>query len=178
MFPRKLPPARLATTTVLATVAAAVALYATMGQSYKTLAPGYAQHLYGVSSLKSSTGVLSGVVVLQTGEVITTECRSTSTRLHIFDPSSTTKKTGETIVHTETVTGSIVGGCGITYLNVGGQDYIFSNINDSSSSDGDGAFGVSRIAWPSLATTKMAPGFPGNALGIAVDPQTNDLIYA
>jgi uncharacterized repeat protein (TIGR01451 family) len=165
-------------TAAIVVAASVIALHASIGRSFTSIAPGYAQHLWGVSSLRSSSGTLAGVVVLQSGEAIAAECRSTSTtRLHSFDPTNTSGK-NDSRVHQEAVTGNVIGGCGIAFLNVGGQDYIFSNINDASTSDGDGTFGVARIAWPSLSTTKMAPGAPGNWLGIAVDPLTGDVVYA
>jgi hypothetical protein len=162
----------------LAVACVVAVLHAAIGRSFTALASGYAQHLYAVSSLKSNQATLAGVVVLQNGTVVSAECRATNTtRLHAFDPAATSTK-HDSVLHDETVTTDVAGGCGITFLNVGGQDYIFSNINDTSTSDGDGTFGVSRIAWPSLATTKMAPGAPGNWLGIAVDPLTGDIVYA
>ena len=161
----------------VAIVCAVAALYAAMGQSFRVLAPGFAQHLYGVSSLRSSSFSLGGVVVLQDGTVISAECRTNTTALHVFDPAATFTK-NNTVLHAESVSGTIAGGCGLAFFAVGGQNYIFSNINDSITSDGDGTFGVARIAWPSLTTTKMAPGLPGNALGIAVDPVTGNLVYA
>jgi len=154
----------------------AVALYASMGRSFQWLAPGYAQHLWGVSSLKSSSFSLGGVVVLQDGTVVSAECRGPQTKLHIFDPTSTFTK-NDTLLHKETTSAQIAGGCGLAFENVGGQDYIFSNLNDTSSGDGDGTFGVARISWPSLSVTKMAANFPGNGLGIAVDPVSRDLFY-
>ena len=175
MHSRKLPPLSWATTIMLL-VAAAVALYAQMGQNFQFLPRGYAQHLYAVSTLKSGSFSLSGTVVLQDGTVISAECRTTQTKLHIFDPTATFTKNGSAL-HRETVSPLISGGCGLAFENVAGQSYLFSNLPDASSSDGDGTFGVARIAWPSLTVTKMAAGFPGNGLGIAVDPVTGDLIY-
>ena len=181
MRPRKLPPLSVAATIALLVAAAVVAVYASMGRSFLQLAPGYAQHLYGVSSLRSNQFSLGGVVVLQDGTVISAECRGPSTRLHVFDPGppSPSSKDPGTLVHPENSSFNIqiVGGCGIAFENVGGQNYIFSNLNDASSSDGDGTFGIARIQWPSLSVTKMAPGFPGNGLGIAVDPLSGDLVY-
>src|SRR5438105_3399965 len=167
----------LAASVILA--AGLAALYASMGRSFGFLAPGYAQHLYGVSSLRSTSFSLGGVVVLQDGTVISAECRGPQTKLHIFDPDpSTTFTKYDTLLHKETTSAQIVGGCGLAFHNVAGTGYLFSNLNDTSSSDGDGTFGVARIAWPSLSVTKMAANFPGNGLGIAVDPQSGDLIYA
>src|ERR1051325_4846602 len=102
----------------LLVAASVIAVSASMGRSFASLAPGYAQHLWGVSSLKSSSGTLAGVVVLQSGEVIAAECRSTSTtRLHSFDPSNTSNK-NDSRLHQESTTGNVIGGCGITLLNV------------------------------------------------------------
>ncbi len=176
MSSRKLPPLSWATATAVVTAAAVAALYASMGQSFRSLPSGYAQHLYGVSSLKSTAFPLGGVVVLQDGTVIATECRGPQTKLHVFDPTNTHTKSG-TQLHDESVSAQISGACGIAFENVAGQDYIFANLNDASSSDGDGTFGVARIAWPSLTVTKMAAAFSGNGLGIAVDPVTHNLVY-
>ncbi len=169
---------RRAALTAAVLTGVAVVLYASMGRSFQWLMPGYTQHLWGVSSLKSSSFSLGGVVVLQDGTVVSAECRGPQTRLHIFDPSpSTTFTMNDTLLHKETTSAQIVGGCGLAFENVGGQNYIFSNLNDTSSSDGDGTFGIARISWPSLSVTKMAANFPGNGLGIAVDPVSGDLFY-
>src|SRR5436190_17765596 len=145
MHSRKLPPLSWATTTAFLVAAAAIALYAQMGQNFQFLPRGYAQHLYAVSTLKSSSFSLSGTVVLQDGTVISAECRTTQTKLHIFDPTATSTKNGSTL-HRETVSPLISGGCGLAFENVAGQSYLFSNLPDASSSDGDGPFGVARIA--------------------------------
>ena len=47
----------LSTATLAAILAAAIALYALMGQNFQFLPRGYAQHLYAVSTLKSSSPV-------------------------------------------------------------------------------------------------------------------------
>ncbi len=176
MFPKQASGVRRVVLILAACAATVAALYAAMGKSFVLHVQGFAQHVYGVSSLKSSSFPLGGVVVLQDGTVISAECRGPQTKLHIFDPYSTFTKSG-TDLHKETVSAQLSGACGIAFENVGGQDYIFSNLNDTSSSDGDGTFGVARIAWPSLGVTKMAAGSAGNGLGIAVDPVTGNLVY-
>ena len=178
MSSRRLPPLSLAALTALLVAGAVIALYATMGQSFRSLAPGYAQHLFGVSSLKSTTASIGGVAVLQDGTVVTAECKS-PTRLHIFDPDpSHTFTKNDTVLHPETVSAQITGGCGLADRKVGSQDFMFSPINDSTG----GGFGMVQIGWsslipPALTVTKIA-GPPSNAIAIAVDPKTNALVYA
>src|ERR1041385_1482888 len=176
MFPKQASGVRRVVLILAACAATVAALYAAMGKSFVLHVQGFAQHVYGVSSLKSSSFPLGGVVVLQDGTVVSAECRGPQTKLHIFDPTSTFTK-NDTLLHKETTSAQIAGGCGLAFENVGGQDYIFSNLNDTSSGDGDGTFGVARISWPSLSVTKMAANFPGNGLGIAVDPVSRDLFY-
>ena len=104
----------LAASVILA--AGLAALYASMGRSFGFLAPGYAQHLYGVSSLRSTSFSLGGVVVLQDGTVISAECRGPQTKLHIVDPDpSTTFTKYDTLLHKETTSAQIVGGCGLAF---------------------------------------------------------------
>src|SRR5438132_10634741 len=122
MRPRKLPPLSVAATIALLVAAAVVAVYASMGRSFLQLAPGYAQHLYGVSSLRSTSFSLGGVVVLQDGTVVSAECRGPSTKLHIFDPNPATTFTKfDTVLHKETPptgTGTITSGCGLAFENI------------------------------------------------------------
>src|SRR6266550_8616580 len=101
MRSRKLPPLSWATITLLLVAACVIALFAATGRSFQQLALGYAQHLYGVSSLRSNQFSLGGVAVLQDGTVISAECRGPSTRLHVFDPgpSSPSAKDPGTLVH-------------------------------------------------------------------------------
>src|ERR1043166_10221960 len=126
MHSRKLPPLSWATTIMLL-VAAAVALYAQMGQNFQFLPRGYAQHLYAVSTLKSGSFSLSGTVVLQVGTVTSAECRTTQTKLHIFDPTATFTKNGSAL-HRETVSPLISGGCGPGSEKLAGAGELFLDV--------------------------------------------------
>jgi uncharacterized repeat protein (TIGR01451 family) len=136
------------------------------GQSFQTLDSDYTQQLFGVtSSLAGPGGYLGGVAVLQNGNVLAVECAQNGTRLHRFSGSATTTVHGST-VHAETVQ-AIAGGCGMV-VHPNGTLYL--NMND-------GVHGVANVD-PTTGATIALMGPPGNALGIAVDPVTNHLLYA
>ena len=136
------------------------------GQSFLTLDNKYTQQLFGVtSSFASSGGYLGGVAVLQNGDVLAVECVENGTRLHRFRGSATTT-VHRSAVHAETVQ-PIAGGCGIV-VHPNGTLYL--NMND-------GVHGVANVD-PTTGATIALMGPPGNALGIAVDPVTNHLLYA
>ena len=153
-------------------VLCAIVVRGSQSYSFFTLAPGYAQHVFGVTySFLAQTpqkGYLGGVVVLQNGDVISAECRTNGTRLHRFDASTTSvdPTTGLT-VHSETIL-TTAGGCGIA-LHPDGN--IYSNMFQGLS-----GHGVAQINPLTGASTLIGP--PGNALGIAVDPVSHNLIYA
>lgn len=140
-----------------------------MGFSFLSLAPGFAQHVWGTATSfiapRTQRGYLGGVVVMQNGTVFAAECLAGPTRLHGYDPAQTVEKKS-TILHKETITGTIAGGCGITYHPSG---FIYSNMDD-------GTNGLSRIDPSDMSTSKMGPR--GNSIGITVDPVTRDVIYA
>ncbi|HEV8315990.1 MAG TPA: SdrD B-like domain-containing protein [Vicinamibacterales bacterium] len=143
------------------------------GFSFFTLDPAYAQHLFGVTSSFLASpprrGYLGGVVVLQNGDVIAAECETGVTRLHRFTAGATyTDSQHGTVLHPETISPAISGGCGIALHPDG---YVYSNMFEGTS-----GFGVARIDLATGAVTKMGP--PGNALGIAVDPVTRNVVYA
>ena len=139
--------------------------------SFFILDPAYAQRLFGVTSSFLRTaparGYLGGVVALQNGDVIAAECETSVTRLHRFSASSTYVVRGTTL-HAETISNPIAGGCGIALHPDG---YLYSNMFEGAS-----GFGVSRIDLATGAVTKMGP--PGNALGIAIDPVSHNIVYA
>src|SRR5437879_8856865 len=89
------------------------------GQSYSfyTLAAGYAQHEFGITStyLRTGTqkGYLGGVAVLQNGDVIAAECLTNGTQLHRFSASAPLVLDANTglFVHQETLL-KTAGGCG------------------------------------------------------------------
>src|ERR1051325_7844280 len=167
---------------LLAAVAFSTAVLLGVGRSFVVfLAPGYVQHVFGITASRVTN--LGGVVVLQDGTVISAECLTSTTRIHVYDatkpastfPHNTTTLHEETIYTTLPGGASIPGGCGIAYYP--GSNDIYANMND-------GTHGLSRITLSNgnppqpLAATTLATGFPGNALGIAVDPVTLDIIYA
>src|SRR5712691_8971435 len=116
MYSRKRGHLRSAMTAVIVAACAIAVVYASMGRSFSFLAPGYAQHVFGnTSNFKPAGGYLGGVVVLQSGDVIASECQTSTTRLHDFSATSTTT-TKDTVLHTETIlpaSVTIAGGCGI-----------------------------------------------------------------
>jgi uncharacterized repeat protein (TIGR01451 family) len=150
----------------LMAIVGAMAVVHGHGISFLTLDPAYVQHVFARTTL-SSGRYLGGVAVLQSGDVIAAECQTNGTKLHRFSASATYVKEGTTL-HQET-TMSTAGGCGIA-LHPNG--YLYSNMRDSSGS----GFGVARIDLATGASSRMGPA--GNALGIAVDPVTNHLVYA
>src|SRR4051812_41379120 len=62
------------------------ALASGTGKSFKTLAPGFTQDLYGVTGdiVDSDMGILGGVAFSPTGDVWSGECYFYGTRLHRF----------------------------------------------------------------------------------------------
>ena len=153
-----------------ALLCAAGVLQGAMGFSFLSLAPGFAQHVWGIATSfiapKTQRGYLGGVVVMQNGTVFAAECLAASTRLHRYDPSQIFEKKS-TNLHKETIGNTIAGGCGITFHPSG---YIYSNMDD-------GINGLSRIDPSDMSSTaKMGPR--GNSIGITVDPVTSDVVYA
>src|ERR1051325_2939024 len=152
-------------------VASLAVLWGAMGRSFVVfLAPGYAQHLFGITGSRGTN--LGGVVVLQDGTLLSGECLTSTTRIHKYDATKLAPIVHSTnTLHQETIYTSlpggaaIPGGCGLAYYPTG---EIYSNMND-------GTNGLSRITLDAsthapIAATKLAAGFPGNALGIAGDP--------
>jgi uncharacterized repeat protein (TIGR01451 family) len=136
------------------------------GQSFIDLSRGYSQQLFGVvSDFSTAGGYLGGIVVLQNGDVIAAECLSTGSRLHRFHADETFP--GSTL-HVETDMASAAG-CGIV-LHPDGT--LYSNMDG-----GAGGAGVVNID-PTTGETIRVLGLAGNALGIAVDPQTGHVVYA
>ena len=166
------------------TAAVLLAYAATQGYSFFWLSPGYGQEVFGNtdSFLRGDAGYLGGVVVLQNGDVVAAECETQTTRLHVFDASRLEDDDDEehdTPLHRESISDPLTGGCGITLHPDG---FIYSNMCDAVASNRCvGTFGVARIdvaggdADDMSTVARMGP--PGNALGIAVDPLTNRLVY-
>src|SRR5438105_6257798 len=81
---------RFASAWTAAMIAGAGAIVVRGDQSYSffTLTPGYAEHVFGITSSfmapRPKKGYLGGVAVLQSGDVIAAECLTNGTRLHRF----------------------------------------------------------------------------------------------
>ena len=136
------------------------------GQSFVLLYPGFSQRLFGVtSSFAQPGGYLGGIAVLQNGDVVAAECMFSGARLHRF---SATETVPGTTLHAETLLGSGAG-CGIV---VHPDGFLYSNRDAGLRNPG-----VVKID-PATGQTVALLGEPGNALGIAVDPKTNHIVYA
>lgn len=136
------------------------------GQSFAMLVPGFSQRLFGVVSEFVVPGAyLGGIAVLQNGDVIAAECLSSNARLHRFQANATIPGT---TLHVDTPMNS-EGGCGIV---VHPDGFLYSNRDG-----GPMVPGVVKID-PATGQTVRAMGPAGNALGIAVDPKTDHLVYA
>ena len=85
--------------------------------------------------------------------------------MHRFSATLTIQKNG-TAIHVETILPS-AGGCGIVYHPDG---TLYLNMND-------GVHGVANVN-PATGALIRYLGTPGNAVGIAVDPVSNHIVYA
>ena len=188
-----LPPRVQIAAAIAALVVAVILVRAvTQGFSFISLSDGYQQQVFGTADnfLRGEEGYLGGVVVLQNGDVIAAECETNRTRLHVFDADELDRGDDDdddyphdTPVHREEISDPLMGGCGIAYHPDG---FIYSNMCESVVEFGStircvGGFGVARIdlaggdADDMRTVARMGP--TGNALGIAVDPVTNRLVY-
>jgi PKD repeat protein len=129
---------------------------AAAGPSYSSLPVGFTQTLYGVSNAR-----LGGVAFAPDGSPLVSDCTYLEGSLHRFDVHSSTNQ-GGTALHPESVLPSNAG-CGLVnhpdgtlYANTTGG---IANLNASTGEP-------IRVI-----------GSPGNTLGLAVDPQTNHLVY-
>src|SRR5204863_4325036 len=111
---------------VLALLVASIAvLWGAMGRSFAIfLAPGFAQHLFGITGSRVTN--LGGVVVLQDGTVLSAECLTSTTRIHRYDATAVVQPVHNTdTIHAETIYtslpggASIPGGCGLAYYPSG-----------------------------------------------------------
>jgi hypothetical protein len=137
------------------------------GQSFTTLAPGFTQSIFGVTgnlNPDNLQAVLGGVAFAPDGDVWSSECVFLGTRLHRFDRhTSTTVHT--TPVHPETVVDltatseGVAGGCGLVNHPDG---FLYSN----------SPAGLWKLDAETGLPVGPAFGPGGNALGIAVDPQS------
>ena len=127
------------------------------GQPYQSLQPGFSQTLYGVSDAR-----LGGVAFAAEGSPIVSDCGFLGGFLHRFDPHSTVALNGSNL-HPETIQASHAG-CGLTNHPDG---TLYANTTR-------GIANLDRATGQPLRLLGPA----GNTLGIAVDPQTNHLVYA
>ncbi len=128
------------------------------GQSFTFLQQPFTQELYGTASVSN---LLGGVAFAPNGDVWADNCWYGGSPLYRFAKGSTYQQNA-TSLHTSTIVPSAAG-CGLTNHPDG---YLYSNTSR----------GVTKLdanTGAFLATL----GSPGNALGITVDPQTNDLVY-
>ena len=152
---------------IVAVLGVAIAvLHGATGKSFGFVDPAFTQELFSTtSSFQNSGARLGGVAALPNGDVVAAECVFKGTALHRYSGTLTISKNGQP-VHLETVLPSF-GGCGLVYHPDG---TLYLNMND-------GAHGVANVD-PSTGAFIRFLGTPGNAVGIAVDPQTNHIVYA
>ena len=130
------------------------------GQSYTFLQPPFQQNLFGVGN----TGSLqSGVAFAPDGDAWLAQCLFSGGSLFRYDRQSTPPPINGTNIHTETVVPSNAG-CGLANHQDG---FIYSNTS----------LGAVQIDASTGAPTGNIFGPPGNALGIAPDPQNGDVVY-
>ena len=152
---------------IVAVAAALAGSTALKAQTYPFTQPetGYSQHLFGTVS--TSAGVLGGVAFAPNGDVWVRDCNATKD-LFRFELAKTVTTNG-TEVHPQ-APGSPVStpfACGMTN---GAGEVIYLNT-------GAGVVKLFAIDGSSFGANNMfGPG--GNSFGIAVDPQTKQLVYA
>lgn len=132
-------------------------------QPFSFLQPGFTQEVFG-----HDPGFMGGVAFAPDGDVWVDDCLFSGSGLRRFDLQSLAGTCGTTSVHPQSPGSPFPSnaGCGLTNHPDG---FLYSNIDD-------GTNGVSRLDG-STAAFLLAMGSPGNALGITVDPQTDDLVY-
>jgi len=145
---------------LLGSVVVAVADHGTAsGKSFTLLQSGVTQEIFGVSS-----HIMGGIAFAPDGDPLVNDCTTGASELHRYDRQGVAPEVFGTKLHPETILPSNAG-CGMANHPDG---FIYSNT----------MFGVVRLN----ATTGVQSGIPfgpaGNALGIATDPQTGDLVYA
>jgi hypothetical protein len=146
--------------TLLATVATGMPVAHAAGQ-FTTVSPGVTISLYGTGSVRGG-GLFGGVAFASDGSPIVDECHDDSP-LHRFDAATTVPTThGTTTLHQEQILPSAAG-CGLVNHPDG---TLYSNTSR----------GVTNLD-PVTGMPIRTIGQPGNRLGIAVDPQTDRLVY-
>jgi hypothetical protein len=130
-----------------------------LGQSFLTLAPGFTQEIVGVHP-----SFLGGVAFAPDGDPLVGNCVSSSgSPLQRFDRQGVASVVNSTNLHPVTTLTSGAG-CGLTNHPNGA---LYSNTSG----------GVVKLD-PDTGAFLAGPfGPPGNALGIAIDPQTGNLVY-
>lgn len=163
-----------AATAVISTAALMTTLDAQTptGRSFSTLSAGYTQELFATTDVGTFPGnatiarVLGGVAFAPDGDVWASDCLFQDTRLHRFDTQLFRGAThGTTSLRQEIATVSTSGGCGLTNHPDGAM---YSN----------SVQGVWKLDVNTGAPLAGPLGQPGNALGIAVDPVSQHIIYA
>ena len=128
------------------------------GQSFTFLSPGFSQEITGISS-----DFMGGIAFAPDGDVWVNDCLFNGSHLHRYDIQGVAPEVNGTKLHPETIVSSNAG-CGMTNHPDG---FIYSNTS----------LGAVQIDPSSGAATGVVFGPPGNALGIAPDPQTGDIVY-
>jgi uncharacterized repeat protein (TIGR01451 family) len=154
---RKRPSRRWLTATAAVLCALAIPAIATAGQSFTFLQPGFTQAIYGVSP-----SFMGGVAFAPDADPWVDTCPFDGSPMTRFDGASTFVVNGTTL-HPGTVFSSSAG-CGLAN---GTNGNIYANTSA----------GVRELDPNNGAPIGGPFGPPGNALGIAVDPLTGDLVY-
>ena len=128
------------------------------GKSFTFLEAGFTQEITGVTS-----HFMGGVAFAPDGDPWVNDCTFSGSELHRFDIQGIAPEIFGTKLHPESVVPSNAG-CGMTNHPDG---FIYSNTG----------LGVVQINADTGAGTGTIIGPPGNALGVAPDPQTGDLVY-
>ncbi len=141
-----------------ALVAVGLPAAASAGMSYTFLEPPFTQEIIGVADQ-----FFGGVAFAPDGDVWVDECSGSGSQLHRYDMQGVGPVVNGTQLKPHTVVPSNAG-CGLANHPDG---FIYSNSYS----------GVVQINASTGAATGLLFGAAGNALGIAVNPATNDVIY-
>jgi lysophospholipase L1-like esterase len=128
------------------------------GKSFTFLESGFSQEIVGISS-----DFMGGIAFAPDGDVWVNDCSFSGSHLHRYDMQGVAPEVHGTKLHPETIIPSNAG-CGMTNHPDG---FIYSNTS----------LGAVQINASSGVPTGQIFGPAGNALGIAPDPQTGDVVY-
>lgn len=128
------------------------------GQSFTFLQPGFTQDVFG-----TGTFFMGGVAFAPDGDPLVDQCQFSGSPLHRYDRQGVAAPVNSTPLHPETSLPSAAG-CGLTNHPNGS---LYTNTSS----------GVFRLDANTGAVTGGPFGPAGNALGIAPDPQTGNLVY-